>query len=87
MQTLDNADCRKRFNDPSAPIHDFSTICAFSGAYGTGVCSGDSGGPLVYNNELIGITSWAQLCALGLPDGFTRVSEYVPWIEKHMKNE
>lgn len=30
---------------------------------------GDSGGPLVKNGELVGITSWAVLCAKGYPDG------------------
>lgn len=58
------------------------TLCAYSGENGTGVCSGDSGGPLVSNNQLIGIASWAKLCAHGVPDGFTRVSEYADWIAK-----
>lgn len=34
----------------------------------------------MHKGELIGITSWASLCALGVPDGFTRVSEYYNWI-------
>jgi len=79
LYTLSNEDCRER-HESGAPIHDFSTLCAFSGTEGTGVCSGDSGGPLVHHGELIGVTSWASLCALGVPDGFTRVSEYVDWI-------
>lgn len=44
------------------------------------------GGPLVYKGELIGVTSWAYLCALGIPDGFCRVSEYVPWIEEQINS-
>lgn len=80
MTTITNAECRKII--PTAPIKDFSTICAFSGEQGIGVCSGDSGGPLVSNNKLIGIVSWAKLCGKGVPDGFTRVSEYADWIEK-----
>lgn len=79
---MSNDDCRAKHHE-TAPIHDFSTLCAFSGEEGTGVCSGDSGGPLVHKNELIGITSWARLCALGVPDGFTRVSEYIDWIEEN----
>lgn len=41
-----------------------------------------SGGPLVYRGELIGVTSWAHPCALGDPDGFCRVSEYIHWIDE-----
>lgn len=82
MSTLTNAECRSIVEgQPDADeVHDNSTLCVYSGKNGTGVCSGDSGGPLVFNNELIGVTSWAFLCARGLPDGFTRISEYIDWI-------
>lgn len=83
---MSNEECRKRVRG-SAAVHDFSTLCVYSGQPGTGVCSGDSGGPLVHENKLIGITSWAFLCARGLPDGFTRVSEYVDWVEDKMKTK
>lgn len=83
---MSNDECRYRLSeDENAPVHDFSTLCVYSGKNGTGVCSGDSGGPLVYRDELIGVTSWAYLCALGLPDGFARVSEYIGWINENMK--
>lgn len=42
LYTLSNDDCRA-LHESRAPIHDFSTLCAYSGKYGTGVCSGDSG--------------------------------------------
>lgn len=45
-----------------------------------------SGGPLVFKDKLIGITSWAYLCARGLPDGFCRISQYVDWIEGHVNS-
>lgn len=48
-------------------------------------CS-QSGGPLVFKDKLIGITSWAYLCARGLPDGFCRISQYVDWIEGHVNS-
>lgn len=85
---MTNDECRRRVEgQPDADeIHDFSTLCAFSGINGTGVCSGDSGGPLAFNNELIGITSWGFLCARGLPDGFARVSEYIDWIAENMSS-
>lgn len=49
------------------------------------IVQGDSGGPLVLNGELVGITSWAVLCAYGYPDGFTRISYLYDWIESHTK--
>lgn len=49
---------------------------------------GDSGGPLVYNDEVVGITSFAlgMNCAGGLPDYFTRVSIFKEWIESYINN-
>lgn len=35
-------------------------------------------------SQLIGITSWTFPCGRGVPDGFCRVSEYVPWIEQQI---
>lgn len=46
---------------------------------------GDSGGPLVMDNELVGLTNWAVLCARGVPDGFARISYLYEWIEAHTK--
>ncbi|KAL1117770.1 hypothetical protein AAG570_004085 [Ranatra chinensis] len=52
-------------------------------------CQGDSGGPLVIKlstrclKTQIGITSFGERCALANSPGiYTRVSFYVPWIEK-----
>lgn len=49
-------------------------------------CSGDSGGPLVvsYRNTwyLMGVVSWGDGCAKDGKYGiYTRVSNYIPWIE------
>lgn len=59
-------------------------ICAYSGGVDHGMCKGDSGGPLVADNVLIGIVSFALPCALGIPDGFARVSYYKQWIDKNI---
>lgn len=61
-------------------------LCALK-ARSYGICFGDSGGPLVLNdtNELIGIVSFGLPCADGVPDIFTRVSEYVGWIKNAIR--
>ncbi|KAJ1521730.1 hypothetical protein ONE63_003370 [Megalurothrips usitatus] len=70
-------------------------ICA--GGYdnvATDACNGDSGGPLQFPALLkstmaedcmfrvAGVVSFGPPCGIGLPGVYTRVSTYVPWIEK-----
>ena len=45
-------------------------------------CQGDSGGPFACNNKLTGIVSWGAGCADPDYAGvYTRVANYVDWIE------
>ncbi|MBD5000944.1 trypsin-like serine protease, partial [Xanthomonas citri pv. citri] len=52
-----------------------------------GTCSGDSGGPMNYvdggRTVTRGIVSFGSStgCETGYPDGFTRVINYLDWIE------
>jgi hypothetical protein len=54
--------------------------------------NGDSGGPLQITkningqkyHEIIGITSFGQYCAAGIPGVYVRISSYLDWIEKNV---
>ncbi|XP_032453050.1 chymotrypsin-2 [Nasonia vitripennis] len=61
-----------------------SNICTLT-RRGQGNCHGDSGGPLVSDGVQIGIVSFGQPCALGLPDVYTRVWSYMDWIKYHIR--
>ncbi|XP_076630594.1 venom protease isoform X2 [Colletes latitarsis] len=61
-------------------------ICA--GDLGKDTCQGDSGGPLAIRNKdyhcmysVIGITSVGRICGSSSPGVYTRVYNYLPWIE------
>ncbi|KAM8745809.1 granzyme B(G,H)-like [Acanthopagrus schlegelii] len=80
--------CRQQWSKtiwiPRLPAN---VICA--GGYGTfkGSCHGDSGGPLVYNGMAAGVVSFGNpLCSKNnqqdLPNVYTDVSKFLPWINK-----
>ncbi|XP_019490557.1 PREDICTED: duodenase-1-like, partial [Hipposideros armiger] len=45
---------------------------------------GDSGGPLICNNKAQGIVSYGSTCA-NPPRVYTRISNFLPWIESTMR--
>lgn len=68
-------------------------LCAGVEKGGLDACQGDSGGPLLVKNadlntfHLAGVVSWGEGCAReGYPGIYTRVSQYVQWIEENTQD-
>jgi len=68
-------------------------MCAGLSEGGRDACQYDSGGPLVYYDRdeqrwlLIGVVSTGYGCArAGFPGIYTKVSQFVPWIEETISN-
>lgn len=67
-------------------------ICAGDYSSTRDTCQGDSGGPLLaimkngYQNipQVLGLTSYGSACAGGIPGVYTRISEYIDWIESSL---
>lgn len=78
LKAFDTNQCKARWAQLGLPV-DQRQICTLS-PVGQGACKGDSGGPLVYNGKQVGIVSFGQPCAQGVPDVFTRASAFQDWI-------
>ncbi|KNC75887.1 hypothetical protein, variant [Sphaeroforma arctica JP610] len=67
-----------------------SVMCTETLSDGEGFCTGDSGGPLFAEVEgetlLIGVISFGSTTCVGLPMVYTRVGEYLTWIQETMEN-
>lgn len=60
-------------------------IC-FTSPVNNGACNGDSGGPAVLNNQLVGVANFIiNYCGSTSPDGYAKVSDFVPWIQATMR--
>lgn len=85
-----NENCEASYRSLSKPHHTIAKtqLCAGKPTGGVDSCWADSGGPLVdRNNILIGVVSTGVGCArAGLPGIYTRVSEYIPWIQSHTQS-
>nr|XP_012225380.1 PREDICTED: chymotrypsin-1-like [Linepithema humile] len=54
---------------------------------GEGTCYFDYGAPLVYNKTQVGIVTlnWGRLCGIGYPDVYTRVANFLSWINANLE--
>lgn len=83
VETLTNDECKEFF--PNTPFYSEKFLCANSREHKNhGISLEDSGAPLVYNNTLIGIGSFMPRTNRNAPDGYTRISDYVDWIQTHV---
>ncbi|XP_013776767.1 clotting factor B-like isoform X2 [Limulus polyphemus] len=88
---VSNIDCKaayRNFNAKALP-HGITEqfICAGYEKGGVDACQRDSGGPLVVSGNggyaVVGIVSFGYMCGEpGFPGVYTRVSHFLPWIEK-----
>lgn len=77
-----NDECRKHFGNSNDPTIYNGTLCTFGRWNHAATCKGDTGGPLISNGSLIGVASWGMCGGNGELDGFTRVSEFLNWIQE-----
>lgn len=87
-----DAYANKSFNGKPLMVTE-NMLCAGAEGGGRDACSGDSGGPLVFLDAqtkkwfVVGIVSWALDCAVSGQYGvYTRVANYIPWIESIISN-
>lgn len=93
LEQFSTGQCRKVYAPsrqlPSGVSGD-SQICAGSMHEKKDTCKGDSGGPLQVKHEtapcmfsIVGVTSFGKGCGIvGVPGVYTRVSNYIDWIEE-----
>ncbi|KAH7950807.1 hypothetical protein HPB52_001933 [Rhipicephalus sanguineus] len=87
MAVLPNSTCDKAYG---GRFHPETMFCAADFVNRQDSCKGDSGGPAMQMHEgrvvLAGIVSWGEGCGRkGLPGVYTRVSQYLDWIESHRR--
>lgn len=78
LRTASNSYCTEFYEKGSKRVTE-NVICTRN-EFDRGACFGDSGSPLVGDGGVVGLVSWGTACAIGIPDAFTRVSQYVDWI-------
>ena len=93
LPIMSNEKCRQMYAKAGFQKRVPSTaVCAGFAEGGKDSCEGDSGGPLMAWSDqhnawtVVGIVSNGIKCAEpNLPGVYTRVSEYIDWINKYVK--
>ncbi|XP_048038900.1 mast cell protease 4-like [Megalobrama amblycephala] len=83
VKIMDNATCKKKWGKSYSVSQ---MMCAHGHG---GSCKEDSGGPLVCNNTAVGVTSFGdplQCNSPKYPNVYTKISKYIKWIHKKMRN-
>lgn len=79
LDIMRNGECEKRISNLAS-----SQLCTFTP--GRDTCQYDSGGGVFfrqYRMYVVGVTSYGFGCASTLPSVSTRVSSYLPWIQRN----
>ncbi|ALC47976.1 CG11313 [Drosophila busckii] len=87
IRFVDGKACSKKFEEANIRLIS-NQLCA-GGEFARDSCDGDSGGPLMRLTSawfLEGVVSFGNRCGLaGWPGVYTRVSEYISWIEGELR--
>jgi len=89
---LDWEECNEKANFPPGWKVNRETLMCAGGQKGEDSCNGDSGGPLISRDSIddpwfqVGVVSFgARECGNGTPGFYTKVAEFLPWIEKNLE--
>jgi len=91
---LDWQECNEKADFPPDFQVDRETLMCAGGEKGKDSCNGDSGGPLITRDDSDEIIKWFQVgivsfgpkkCGNGIPGFYTKVAEFLPWIEKNLE--
>lgn len=85
LPKVSDGKCVEIYSKARIAVTDVMLCAGIIGTAGKGPCDGDSGGPATYNNQLVGIVSWALGCASATyPSVYVKVSKYVEWINSNI---
>ncbi|XP_077294236.1 venom protease isoform X2 [Arctopsyche grandis] len=95
IPVVTNDECKQAYTRFKSQVIDQRVLCAGYAKGGKDACQGDSGGPLMWPSfpperdniyfYLIGVVSYGYKCAeAGYPGVYTRVTEFIPWIESQL---
>nr|XP_055072772.1 mast cell protease 4-like isoform X1 [Misgurnus anguillicaudatus] len=84
VKIIKNTDCAARWDW----VYKASQMMCVYGR--GGYCDGDSGGPLVCNNIAVGVTAFVSFKSCNdpnLPNVYTKISAFLPWIQSILKTK